>query len=205
MIIFFKKEKTILPCYAAICELVKLQSLDLSDNSIEDVVPSCCSKMPSLRTLKLSKNRFQRNLTSILSNLSTIEYITFLAHLSIFANLSNLSYLDLSYNYHLEVETETQLQHLLLAGCNLNRRSGHMIPCFLSTLHNLITLDLSNDLLVRNFPSWMLLNVSAVLSLRGNSFVGQFPRGLENISTLTLLDISDKTIISMVVCLRRLI
>ncbi|XP_021293883.1 probable LRR receptor-like serine/threonine-protein kinase At1g63430 [Herrania umbratica] len=36
----------------AICELVYLESLDLSDNSVEDVVPPCWGNMPSLRALK---------------------------------------------------------------------------------------------------------------------------------------------------------
>ncbi|WRX15168.1 Leucine-rich repeat - like 10 [Theobroma cacao] len=189
----------------AICELVYLESLDLSDNSIEDVVPTCWGNMPSLRALKLSKNRFQGNLTSFLANLSNIELIGVSHNLfegllpfSIFANITKLSHLDLSYNYQLEVETETpiwhpsfQVQHLFLAGCNLNRQSGHIIPRFLSTQHKLQNLDLSSNLLVGNFPTWMLHNVSSVLSLRGNSFVGQFPLGRQNKSTLTSLDISD--------------
>ncbi|XVF01769.1 hypothetical protein REPUB_Repub04eG0117700 [Reevesia pubescens] len=190
----------------AICELVSLQSLDLSVNSIGEVLPPCWGNMPSLRILNLSKNRFQGNLTSFLANLSKIEFIDVSYNLfegmlsfSIFANLWKLSHLDLSYNYQLEVETETpiwhpsfQLQHLHLAGCNLNRQSGHIIPSFLSTQYNLQTLDLSSNLLVGNFPTWMLHNVSSVLSLRSNSFVGQFPHNHPNMNyTLSALDISD--------------
>ncbi|XP_022748826.1 LRR receptor-like serine/threonine-protein kinase ERECTA [Durio zibethinus] len=188
----------------AICELVQLHWLDLSVNSIEDVVPPCWSNMPSLRTLNLSKNRFRGNL-SFLANLSKIESIDVsynffegLLSFSIFTNHSKLIDLDLSYNYQLEVETETaiwhpsfQVQNLLLAGCNLNRQSGHIIPRFLSNQYNLETLDLSSNLLVGNFPTWMLHNVSSFLSLRSNSFVGQFPQGHEKKSRLAKLDISD--------------
>ncbi|OMO60081.1 hypothetical protein CCACVL1_24413 [Corchorus capsularis] len=189
----------------AICELVYLERLDLSDNSIEDVVPPCWGNMSSLRSLKLSKNRFLGNPTSFLANLSSIEFIDIsynlfggLLSFSILANFSKLSYLDLSYNRHLEVETETpswhpsfQVQHLFLAGCNLNNQSGHMIPRFLSSQHKLQTLDLSSNSLVGDFPTWMLHIVSSGLYLRGNAFVGQFPLGLQSKSTLTKLDISD--------------
>ncbi|XP_022763925.1 LRR receptor-like serine/threonine-protein kinase ERECTA [Durio zibethinus] len=188
-----------------ICKLVHLQWLDLSANSIEDAVPPCWGNMPSLRTLNLSKNRFQGNLTSFLANLSKIESIDVsynlfegLLSFSIFANHSKLSHLDLSYNYQLEVETENptwhprfQVQHLLLAGCNLNRQSGQIIPRFLSIQYNLQTLDLSSNLLVGSFPTWLLHNVSSVLSLRSNSFVGQFPQGHQKKSTLSKLDISN--------------
>ncbi|KAK5837029.1 hypothetical protein PVK06_012837 [Gossypium arboreum] len=188
----------------AICELANLQRLDLSINSIEEEVPPCWGNMPSLRTLDLSKNEFRGKLTSILANISkNIEVIDFSHNLfkgfvpfSILANLSNLKHLGLSYNYHLEVETEDpiwhpsfQVQHLLLADCNLNHQSGKGIPRFLSTQYNLQTLDLSSNSLVGNFPTWLFQNVSSVLSLRSNCFVGQFPEQLQ--STLSTLDISD--------------
>ncbi|MBA0666646.1 hypothetical protein Goklo_003028, partial [Gossypium klotzschianum] len=160
----------------AICKLPNLQWLDLSINSIEEEVPPCWGNMPSLRTLDLSKNEFRGNLTSILANISkNIEVIDFSHNLfegfvpfSILANLSNLKHLGLSYNYHLEVETEDpiwhpsfQVQHLLLADCNLNHQSGQGIPRFLSTQYNLQTLDLSSNSLVGNFPTWLLQNVSS--------------------------------------------
>ncbi|XVE66357.1 hypothetical protein DITRI_Ditri08aG0074000 [Diplodiscus trichospermus] len=150
----------------AICELICLQWLDLSVKTIEGVVPPCWSNTPLLLTLNLSKNRFQGNLTSFLSNLSKIEFI------------------DVSHN-------RFEVQNLLLAGCNLNCQSGRIIPRFLSTQYNLETLDLSSNLLVGDFPTWMLHNVSSVLSLGGNSFVGEFPQRYKNNSTLTILDISD--------------
>ncbi|XP_038992454.1 receptor-like protein 53 isoform X2 [Hibiscus syriacus] len=193
-------------------KLKQLQELHLVGNNIggldnpEDDVPRCWGNMPSLRTLDLSMNGFRGNLTYILANVSKKIEIIKVSHnifegfvpFSIFANLSKLSHLDLSYNYHLEVETEDpnwypsfQIQHLLLAACNLNHQSDHVIPRFLSTQVNLQTLDLSSNSLVGKFPTWMLRNVSSVLSLRSNCFVGQLPEELENNSTITLLDISD--------------
>ncbi|KAK8564097.1 hypothetical protein V6N13_005688 [Hibiscus sabdariffa] len=190
----------------AICELTNLRRLDLSMNFIEGEVPRCWSSMPSLRSLDLSENLFRGNLTPMLTNISkTIEMID-VSHnffegfvpFSIFANLSKLSHLDLSYNYNLEVETEDpnwhpsfQVQHLLLAACKLNNQSDHVIPSFLSTQGNLQTLDLSSNSLVGNFPTWMLGNISSVLSLRSNCFVGQLPEELENNSNITMLDVSD--------------
>lgn len=190
--------------YAALCTLTNLQLLDLSYNSIENDMPACLANMSSLRILRLSRNQFQGDLT-IFSNLSNIEQIDVshnlfqgLITLSTFANLSKFSFLDLSYNLHLEVESESptwnpsfQIQHLFLAGCNLNCRSSKLVPLFLSTQYNLKTLDLSNNFLGGPFPAWMLQNVSSVLTLRGNSFFGQFPGSYRNMElTLAELDIS---------------
>ncbi|OMO62510.1 hypothetical protein COLO4_33048 [Corchorus olitorius] len=191
---------------SAICELVHLQVLDLSVNSIEDAAQPCWVSMPSLRTLDLSRNQFQGKLTSFLANMSKVESIDVsynhfegLLPLSIFANLSKLSHLDLSYNNGLEVETESpiwqpsfQIQNLFLAGCNLNRQRGHIIPSFLITQHNLQIVDLSSNSLVGKFPTWMLHNVSSVLRLRSNAFVGELPLNHPYTNyTLVELDISD--------------
>ncbi|CAK7324980.1 unnamed protein product [Dovyalis caffra] len=186
------------------CKLRNLQLLDLSSNLIEGDVPSCLANMSSLKILDLSRNQFEGDL-SFLSNISQIEVVDVshnlfqgLIPLSIFANLSKLSHLDLSYNHMLEVDTESptwypsfQIQHLLLAGCNLNRRSNHLIPSFLFSQYSLQTIDLSNNFLDGSFPTWMLHNVSSMLRLRSNSFVGEFPHASQNKSlTLRELDIS---------------
>ncbi|KAK9279152.1 hypothetical protein L1049_012829 [Liquidambar formosana] len=188
------------------CKLHNLQQLDLSHNSIEDDMHPCWGKMPSLKILKLSKNQFQGDLSSIFGNQSMIEYID-VSHnhfqgvvpFSIFTNFSKLHHLDLSYNNGLDVETESptwlpsfQLQHLFLAGCNLNQRSGHNIPSFISTQYTLQTLDLSHNSIPGLIPTWMLYNVSSVLRLRGNSFVGKFPQFYPNKASLLVeLDISS--------------
>ncbi|XP_028065308.1 receptor-like protein 8 [Camellia sinensis] len=160
--------------------------------------------MPSLRILILSKNKFQGNPSSIFSNLTIIEKID-VSHnhfqgpvpFSTFANLSKLRYLDLSYN-QIEVETENpswqpsfQLEHLLLADCNLNKKSNHGIPSFISTQYTLQTLDLSSNFFAGSIPIWMLHNVSSVLRLRGNMFSGNFPQSSRNVaSPLVEFDIS---------------
>ncbi|GMP29335.1 hypothetical protein CsSME_00004486 [Camellia sinensis var. sinensis] len=119
--------------------------------------------------------------------------------LSSFAHLSKLHFLDLSYNPLIQVNTETpawqpsfQLQHLSLAGCNLNHQSNdHGIPSFILTQHTLQTLDLSSNSLTGSIPVWMLHNVSSVLRLRSNMFSGNFPQGYRNVaSPLVELDIS---------------
>ncbi|KAA8533373.1 hypothetical protein F0562_033094 [Nyssa sinensis] len=189
----------------ALCKLHNLQQLDLSENSIEGEMHSCWGNMPSLKILKLSKNQFQGNLSSIFSNLTLIETVDVssnnfqgLVALSSFANLSKLTYLDLSYNpIQVEAETPTwvpsfQLQHLLLAGCNLSHPSNHGIPSFISTQYNLQTLDLSANSLMGSVPTWMLYNISSVLRLRNNMFFGKFPQGYKNFpSPLVELDISS--------------
>ncbi|GMP29336.1 hypothetical protein CsSME_00004486 [Camellia sinensis var. sinensis] len=190
----------------ALCRLPTLQLLDLSDNLIEADIHPCWSNISSLRTLILSKNQFRGNLSSIFTNLTNIERIDVSYNhfqgpvpLSSFAHLSKLHFLDLSYNPLIQVNTETpawqpsfQLQHLSLAGCNLNHQSNdHGIPSFILTQHTLQTLDLSSNSLTGSIPVWMLHNVSSVLRLRSNMFSGNFPQGYRNVaSPLVELDIS---------------
>ncbi|KAE8687761.1 MRNA splicing factor isoform 1 [Hibiscus syriacus] len=152
--------------------MVSLQHLDLSDNNFNGSFPSLpISNLTNIESIVLSRNEFHGMIS-----------------LCIFANLSRLSELDISFN-HLIVESEVDspsfsLNTLRLSGCNLKN-----IPGFLSRQERLDVLDLTYNSLLGNIPSWMFYNISSELWLRGNNFTGPFPKNIS--SRLTLLDISD--------------
>ncbi|KAL7163018.1 hypothetical protein ACSBR2_039173 [Camellia fascicularis] len=190
-----------------LCELHSFTKLDLSHNLLQGDIGACFSNMSSIRYLDISNNHFNGSFPSLLlHNITNIETLiashnqfTDNISFSMFANLSKLSYLDLSFNDHLEVETESpawfpsfNLNGLFLGGCNLNKYSGSKIPSFISTQYNLIFLDLSYNSLAGSIPSWLLYNGTSMLQLRGNKLSGSFPLPNGNMSSkLTVLDISE--------------
>ncbi|KAF5735140.1 putative Receptor like protein 1 [Tripterygium wilfordii] len=170
----------------AFCELKKLkklQWLDLSNNVLEGSIPTCFGTMKSLYKLDLSNNRLSGNIPlSIFINQSRFGvfdvsnnnlegYVPF----SILADQAGLFYIDLSKNYHLEVETESPswvptfaLIYLGLGNCNLNEKSGHVVPSFISSQPSLQWLDLSHNSLEGSIPCSLFYN---------NSITGLFLRG----------------------------
>ncbi|TYH77830.1 hypothetical protein ES332_D04G182800v1 [Gossypium tomentosum] len=148
------------PCLS---NMTALQYLDLSSNQFSDSLPTFpFHNLPSIDTLILSKNKFRGKFS-----------------FSIFANLSKLSHLEISYNPYLGLETESRtcfpsikLIELSLAGCNLRK-----LPRFLSSQNHLKTLDLSDNLLEGNIPSWLMHNATlssrlTSLDISNNGFYG---------------------------------
>ncbi|XP_062145654.1 receptor-like protein 56 [Alnus glutinosa] len=199
----------------AFCELKGLQYLEylnLMDNILEGVIPSCLGMIGNLQYLFLSNNRLYGNLPpSIFSNQSKIVY--FLASnnqldevlsFSTFANASSLQYLDLSSNCNLEIETESpswvptfQLNYLNLANCSLNKKNGHVFPSFITAQVALESLDLSHNLIEGSIPCQLLFNTSITgLSLRSNKIDGSLFLGCfaNRTSSLQLFDMSDNNV-----------
>ncbi|KAK5838243.1 receptor-like protein 9a [Gossypium arboreum] len=149
----------------------------------------------------LSYNQFSGSFPSLLvHNLTSIESLHLSNNLSIgkvsfsiFANLSRLGQLDISYIAHLELETEPQtwspsfnMYVLKLAGCNLRK-----FPSFLSTQNNLKSLGLSDNFSAGTIPSWVMHNTTSQLWFSGNNLSDPFPEIFRNISSqLTSLDVS---------------
>ncbi|KAA3463629.1 leucine-rich repeat receptor protein kinase EMS1-like [Gossypium australe] len=181
-----------------------LKQLILFDNHLHGKISPCLSNMTALQYLDLSYNQFSdsvpifpfHNLPSIYTLILSSNNFRGKFSFSIFANLSRLSHLDISYNPYLELKTESRiwlpsikLIELSLAGCNLRK-----VPRFLSSGSNLMTLDLSDNLLEGNIPSWLMHNATLQLWVRRNNFSGPFPKTFGNISSrLTSLDISDNS------------
>ncbi|KAK9168083.1 hypothetical protein Syun_000223 [Stephania yunnanensis] len=118
---------------------LQLETLDLSSNKLGGPVPSSIFNITSLKVIALSSNQFN----------GTLE-------LSRFQALNNLTSLDLSRNL-LSVNASSvnsalfpQLATLNLGSCNLK-----VVPQFLQNQTKLSYLDLSNNTIGGNAPSWI--------------------------------------------------
>ncbi|XP_050285641.1 receptor like protein 21-like isoform X2 [Quercus robur] len=193
------------------CALKKLEELDLSGNNFEGILPPCLTNLTSLRLLDISYNRFSGNLSlSPIASWTSLEYIDLSYNLfeglfsfGLFANHSKLKVIQLfSDNNKLDIKTENpnwdpsfQLKVLLLSNCSLNKPTGN-IPKFLFNQHELEVVDLSHNKLNGSFPIWLLENNTRLqlLSLRSNSFAGQFHLPSYRSMYLRWLDVSDNNL-----------
>ncbi|MBA0789139.1 hypothetical protein Gotri_027839, partial [Gossypium trilobum] len=118
-----------------------LEYLSLKNNKLQGPLPSSIFQFLNLTLLDLSSN----NLSGV------IEF-------HMFSNLSNVEYLDLSYNsLSLTSNTTSSVNHilpnltnLLLSSCNLSE-----FPQFLKGLKSLEWLDLSCNKIEGKIPQWM--------------------------------------------------
>ncbi|KAL2936344.1 Receptor-like protein 9b [Bienertia sinuspersici] len=177
-----------------ICKLRNLVELQLKNNQLYGVIPSCFKNLSSLQILDLSLNNLKGKIPEVLSGLRSLKSLILSENhlqgkfsLTYLANLSQLKELKLSSNM-LEVgfgdlswQPKFQLQSLGLSGCNLNK-TFEAFPNFLSYQTNLSELDLSSNNLVQQFPIWLFNNSPNLraLNLSNNSLTGNFlPRGAQ--------------------------
>ncbi|PPD97719.1 hypothetical protein GOBAR_DD05229 [Gossypium barbadense] len=166
-----------------------LEAIDLSRNKLQGEFPMFVFEIQGPRDLSLSCNKFSGLIT-----------------LSAFHKLKNLSVLDLSYN-NLSFDSSfinlslppflPNIAILKLSSCNLTK-----FPDFLKNLSILYHLDLSNNRIHGQIPSWIWktqylshLNLSLnflvefertshrtspllIIDLASNSFGGKLPQGL---------------------------
>ncbi|WJX75342.1 hypothetical protein P8452_58883 [Trifolium repens] len=185
-------------------------------------------ELKSLIHLDLSLNYFVN--TKIPSFFGSLERLTYLdLSLSGFmgliphqlGNLSNLKYLNLGYNYALQIDNLdwitkfSSLEHLDLSGIDFRKETNwleilsslpslselHLENCQIDNLMkppkrktnftNLQVLDLSNNNLNQEIPSW-LCNLSSTLvqlDLSGNFLQGEIPQIISNLQNLKTLDL----------------
>ncbi|XP_057969375.1 cuscuta receptor 1-like [Malania oleifera] len=184
-----------------LCELNKLQELDLSDNNIEGTLPQCLNNLTNLRLLDLSKNQFTRKLSeSLISSLTAMEYIDFsnnflegLFSFSSFANHSKLELttIDLSHNNltghfpKLLLENNPGLEYLLL-------RNNSLVGQFRFPPTTCFHIDVSDNKLVGEIQSNIgeMLPQTRRLNISKNAFEGRVPSSISNMSGIGLLDMS---------------
>ncbi|XP_057833040.2 receptor-like protein 7 [Cryptomeria japonica] len=167
----------------SILNLSKLVELDLSYNMLTGVIPPSVDSLSSLVSLDLSANELNGTIPSTISNLVNLRSLLLhsnslsgLISLSVFDNLTSLDSLYLSYN-QLTVNSDStwipqfKLSVLALGSCNLDR-----IPSFLVTQYDLEYLDLSDNSIQTNIPSW-IWNLPSLysLNLSCNQLTGSFP------------------------------
>ncbi|KAL1204497.1 Receptor-like protein 9a [Cardamine amara subsp. amara] len=183
-----------------LCQLEDLQELDMSGNNLTGLFPDCFGNLTQLKVLDISSNEFNGTFPSITSSLNSLEYLSLLDNefegpfsFDLIANLSNLKVFKLSSRSSLlQIKTKIswqpkfQLNLIELQYCNLE-----MIPSFLQHQKDLRLINLSNNKLTGEFPSWLLEKNPKleVLLLQNNSFTMlPFPRLLDH--GLRVLDVS---------------
>ncbi|KAF2323080.1 hypothetical protein GH714_033300 [Hevea brasiliensis] len=173
-----------------LCKVKNLVELGLQENQFSGPLPECIGKLTNLQVLDLSFNQLSGNIQSIVSKLTSLKYLHLsgnefegLFSLSALANHSKLeAFMFSSGSSRLELETETptwfptfQLKFIDLPNRNLNVRTK-AIPSFLLYQYDIRFIDLSDNMLVGTFPSWIFQNNSKlrVMNLMNNSFTGTF-------------------------------
>jgi Leucine-rich repeat (LRR) protein len=118
-----------------------LVSLSLSNNKLHGSLLMSISKLVRLRGLYISFNNLSGNVES-----------------KMFSNLKSLAYLDLSHNRLLSWNTFTNAIDILPKLLYLDLSSSNLseIPHFLRTAEYLGRLDLSNNQIKGNIPTWLL-------------------------------------------------
>ncbi|XP_024199601.1 receptor-like protein 6 [Rosa chinensis] len=153
---------------------LSLWYLDLSNNKLHGMIPSSIYGLVKLEDLKISSNN--------LSGVVKFEK---------FQNLQSLTSLDLSYN-HLMVSfqnfsnfTLPKLLLLYMSGCKITQ-----FPYFLRTSTQLEYLDLSNNQIQGNVPTWVLdvgRNSLSYFNLSHNFLTGSIEQFLwKNIQVVDL-------------------
>ncbi|XP_028554337.1 receptor-like protein 7 [Dendrobium catenatum] len=164
-----------------------LSSLYLSNNNkLHGQVPRPIFQISGLILLSLASNNF--------SGVLELEFIK---------NLKKLLYLDLSNSgFSLSIwdadngslsSSFPNVMFLGLSGCNLTK-----IPAFIRHQHQMHSLDLSNNRIQGQIPSWLwsiveqanFLNVDWFISLANNNLIGEISPLICNLSRLWLLDLS---------------
>ncbi|XP_062145934.1 receptor like protein 21-like [Alnus glutinosa] len=183
------------PTDEAFCELNRLKhlnSLDLRNNTLKGVIPSCLGMIEMLQRLHLSDNQLEGVLSS-----------------SIFANASSLKYLDLSGNHfhgNLPLLLFSNQSRIWRFDLSSNQLEGVLPFSIFANASRLMYLDLSsNDLEVETeSPSWVptfnlsYLNLAKCSLNKKNGHV--IPSFISTQDSLEWLDLSHNLIEGSIPC-----
>ncbi|KAE8703353.1 hypothetical protein F3Y22_tig00110472pilonHSYRG00401 [Hibiscus syriacus] len=164
-----------------LCELKRLQVLDIFHNRFEGTLPPCLSNLTSLKILDLHHNLFSGSITPY-----SIPSLTFLQFMDI-------SSIDLKIDNDEQVGIPLfQLKALQLSNCNMKNA-----PRFLLNQHRLIWVDISHNRLSGALSFWLPENNTDLkfLNLRNNLFIGNLDPFPENpMSGMVYMDVSHNRI-----------
>ncbi|GKV08995.1 hypothetical protein SLEP1_g20561 [Rubroshorea leprosula] len=188
----------------SLLHLKHLSYLDLSNNDFKGIhIPKFIGSLRSLRYLNLSLSVFGGKVPHHLGNLSYLKYLDLgnndlhVETLHWLSSLSSLEYLDLSgvnlsqaSNWFHALNTLPSLVGLHLSGCQLSHHHLHLIASV--NLSSLDTLSLSwNSFQNLSMINWVFGFKNLIsLDLSGNYIEGPIPYGLQNLTSLKLLDLS---------------
>ncbi|GKV42722.1 hypothetical protein SLEP1_g50100 [Rubroshorea leprosula] len=152
-------------------KLLGLQYLNLSQNQFEGTLPSSLGKIRDLVNLDLAFNFFLGEVPNeLLVGCSKLE------HLRLSHNRFNGQFFSSEFN----------LSSLFQLELNNNEFTGSLLNVNLETLN---ILDVSNNYLRGPIPAWAN-KVSWLISMRNNSFEGQFPCQQPMSASLLFMDLS---------------
>ncbi|KAK2982988.1 hypothetical protein RJ640_001621 [Escallonia rubra] len=158
----------------SICDLTNLVALDLSKNKLYGSIPSCLKNISSLQSLLLDNNELSSIIPTTLWSLGDILVL-------------NLSSNALSGSLTQEIGNIKSVMQLDLSS---NQFSGS-IPSTTGQLHSLKELNFSNNILQADIPeSFGGLISLEVLDLSQNSLSGNIPESLEKLVYLKYLNVS---------------
>ncbi|KAF8020615.1 hypothetical protein BT93_G1146 [Corymbia citriodora subsp. variegata] len=154
-----------------ICNLIKLEELDLSFNRITGGLPTCWRNMTSIRILNLEGNKFSDNVASSpLTSLTSLEFLLISGNhfdipssLSPLANHSRLKVLWLD-NTNLTIDTKVASSiprfQLKFFSTSNSQSKGFKVTSlgFLNHQYDLRIIDLSLNNIPGPFPAWLLEN-----------------------------------------------
>ncbi|KAF0904567.1 hypothetical protein E2562_035461 [Oryza meyeriana var. granulata] len=158
----------------------RLVSLNGSNNSFHGSIPSLCTSCPALAVLDLSGNEFGGVISPGFGNCSQLRFLS--------AGRNNLIG-----ELPGELFDVKPLQHLQLPS---NHIEGRLDPERISKLTNLVTLDLSYNVLTGELPESIgLISKLEELRLTRNNLTGRLPRALSNWTSLRYLDLRSNSFV----------
>ncbi|KAL2993618.1 hypothetical protein AAZX31_10G122500 [Glycine max] len=186
---------------AWLVQLVNLELLDLSENSINGLIPQTIGQLKKLNTLYLDKNNLHGNIPNSLGQLLNLQNLDIsLNHLeSLISDITwpkQLVYLNLTNNHitgSLPQDIGDRLPNVtsLLLGNNLISGS---IPNSLCKI-NLYNLDLSGNMLSGEIPDcWRDSQGLNEINLSSNNLSGVIPSSFGNLSTLEWFHLNNNSI-----------
>ncbi|XP_019426724.1 PREDICTED: phytosulfokine receptor 2-like [Lupinus angustifolius] len=189
---------------SSLCQLHHLISLDLSFNHLGGKIPQCIGSLVQLTYLNLESNALVGAIPHSLGNLSNLQSLDLGNNEFLFANdlewvstLSNLTYLDLSYNNLSQVVDTLSpltklpfLRSVILDFCILHQFNLKSIP-LINSSNYVLALSLEGNYL--SSISWVFnfSKVIAYLDLSSNSLQQNIPDGFENMTSLKWLLLSN--------------
>ncbi|KAK3439550.1 hypothetical protein EUGRSUZ_C04419, partial [Eucalyptus grandis] len=168
-----------------LCNLIKLEELDLSTNKITGGLPTCWRNMTSIRILNLADNEFTDSVASSpLTSLASLEFLSILGnHFNIpsslgpLANHSRLKVLlldDTKLTLDTKVATSIPRFQLKVFSMSNSLSKGFKLPFlgYLNHQYDLRIIDLSSNDIPGPFPTWLLENNTKLenLFMENNSF-----------------------------------
>ncbi|KHN14053.1 LRR receptor-like serine/threonine-protein kinase ERL1 [Glycine soja] len=186
---------------AWLVQLVNLELLDLSENSINGLIPQTIGQLKKLNTLYLDKNNLHGNIPNSLGQLLNLHNLDIsLNHLeSLISNITwpkQLVYLNLTNNHitgSLPQDIGDRLPNVTSLFLGNNLISGS-IPNSLCKI-NLYNLDLSGNMLSGENPDcWRDSQGLNEVNLSSNNLSGVIPSSFGNVSTLEWFHLNNNSI-----------